>query len=82
MIVQAIGRSKAKHAFMAEMSRDPVSYVNKWVSSQKRDLEMIVGDIGLGEDGTGEEWRKGGKDGVWGSDMVRESVGLKVQKAR
>lgn len=82
VLVQAIGRSKAKHAFMSEMSRDPVSCVNKWVSSQKRDLEMILGEIGKGEDGMGEEWRKGGKDGVWGSDIVRESVGLIVQKAR
>lgn len=82
MLVQAVGRSKAKHAFMSEMSRDPVSCVNKWVSSQKRDLEMILGEMGKGEDGMGEEWRRGGDDGVWGSDVVRESVGLMVQKAR
>lgn len=43
-------------------------------------MEMILGEIGKGEDGMGEEWRKGGKDGVWGSDIVRESVGLIVQK--
>jgi hypothetical protein len=31
---------------------------------------------GGGEDASGEEFRRGGKDGVWGSENVRESVNL------
>ena len=52
------------------------------MGSQKRDLEVILGESGKGEDAMGEEWRRGGKGGVWGTENVRESVGLMVQKAR
>ncbi|MCJ1398266.1 hypothetical protein MMC11_001463 [Xylographa trunciseda] len=82
LIVQAINDSKAKHAFLTSMSKDPTTFVRRWVSSQKRDLEVILGEAtrGGGEDGLGEEFRRGGKDGVWGTEIVRESVGLMVAK--
>ena len=50
------------------------------MSSQKRDLEVIAGEAtrGGGEDAQGDEWRKGGKEGIWGSENVRESVNLLV----
>jgi hypothetical protein len=50
------------------------------LSSQKRDLEVIAGEAtrGGGEDASGDEWRRGGKDGIWGSENVRESVNLLV----
>lgn len=80
--MQALGRSKAKYSFMSEMSRDPISIVNRWVSSQKRDLEMLMGEVGREEDIMGDDWRKGGKHGQWGSNLVRESVGMMVQKAK
>ena len=50
------------------------------MSSQKRDLEVISGEAtrGGGEDASGDEWRRGGKDGIWGSENVRESVSLIV----
>ncbi|MCJ1388901.1 hypothetical protein MMC18_001752 [Xylographa bjoerkii] len=82
LIVQAINDSKAKHAFLTSMSKDPTTFVRRWVSSQKRDLEVILGEAtrGGGEDGLGEEFRRGGKDGVWGTENVRESVGLMVAK--
>lgn len=67
---------------MTELSRDPVGFVRRWTASQKRDLEIILGEAGKGEEAVGEEWRRGGKDGVWGTQNVRESVGLMVQKAR
>lgn len=55
------------------------------MSSQKRDLEVVLGESGRFEAdagmGLGGEWRKGGKDGVWGTEQVREGVGLMVQKA-
>lgn len=82
LLVQAMVDSKAKRAFMMEMSDDPVGFVRRWTSSQKRDLEILLGEVTQGEDLAGEEWRKGGKDGVWGTVNVRESVGLMVRKAR
>jgi len=30
----------------------------------------------------GEEFRRGGKDSVWGTEHARESVGLMVAKTR
>lgn len=45
-------------------------------------MEVILGEAGKGEESMGEEWRRGGKSGVWGTENVRESVGLMVQKAR
>lgn len=67
------------------MSRDPVGFLHKWISSQKRDMEVILGEggrfAGDQEGMMGEEWRKGGHRGVWGSEGVRESVGLMVGKS-
>ncbi|KAI9857491.1 MAG: SWI/SNF complex component snf12 [Trichoglossum hirsutum] len=81
-LVQAIAHSKAKHGFFSAMARDPVGFVRRWVGSQRRDLEVILGEAtrGGGEDGGGEEWRRGGQGGVWGSEGVRESVGLWLAK--
>jgi SWI/SNF-related matrix-associated actin-dependent regulator of chromatin subfamily D len=58
----------------------PTEFIAQWLSSQKRDLEVIAGEAtrGGGEDASGDEWRRGGKNGIWGSDNVRESVNLIV----
>jgi SWI/SNF-related matrix-associated actin-dependent regulator of chromatin subfamily D len=84
LIVQAIAQAKAKHAFFTSMSKDPVNFVKRWISSQRRDLEVILGEAtrGGGEDGVDEEWRRGGKDGVWGSEVARESVSLWLAKQK
>jgi SWI/SNF-related matrix-associated actin-dependent regulator of chromatin subfamily D len=78
LLMGAIGQSKAKHAFFTSMSKDPVAFMKRWLSSQKRDLEVLLGEAtrGGGEDASGEEWRRGGEDGVWGSDVAKESVAL------
>jgi SWI/SNF-related matrix-associated actin-dependent regulator of chromatin subfamily D len=78
LLMGAIGQSKAKHAFFTSMSKDPVAFFKRWLSSQKRDLEVLLGEAtrGGGEDASGEEWRRGGADGVWGSDVAKESVAL------
>lgn len=81
-LMQALTHSKAKHAFLSELSRDPVGFMQRWIKSQKRDLEVISGEVSKAEESMGEEWRRGGKDGVWGTQNVRESVGLMVQKAQ
>ncbi|KAF1946044.1 hypothetical protein EJ02DRAFT_441288 [Clathrospora elynae] len=83
LLMGAIGQSKAKHAFFTSMSKDPVTFFKRWLSSQKRDLEVLLGEAtrGGGEDVSGEEWRRGGADGVWGSDVAKESVALWLAKS-
>jgi SWI/SNF-related matrix-associated actin-dependent regulator of chromatin subfamily D len=78
LLMGAIGQSRAKHAFFTSMSKDPIAFLKRWLSSQKRDLEVLLGEAtrGGGEDASGEEWRRGGEDGVWGSDVAKESVAL------
>lgn len=80
VLVLKIGNSKAKHNFFDALSKNPTEFIAKWLSSQKRDLEVIAGEAtrGGGEDASGDEWRKGGEDGIWGSENVRESVNLLV----
>ncbi|KAH9864167.1 hypothetical protein J1614_010101 [Plenodomus biglobosus] len=83
LLMGAIGQSKAKHAFFTSMSKDPVAFFKRWLSSQKRDLEVLLGEAtrGGGEDASGEEWRRGGVDGVWGSEVAKESVALWLARA-
>jgi len=84
LLVQKISNSKWKHTFFESLSKNPTEFIAKWLSSQKRDLEIISGDAtrGGGDDASGDEWRRGGKDSIWGSDNVRESVNLMVNKSR
>lgn len=53
--------------------------------SQQRDLEVVLGKGSWGEaDGEwgGEEWRRGGKMGVWGSEGAWEGVGSLLGKMK
>lgn len=75
LTVQRIQHSKAKHAFLEAMSKDPAGFVQRWMSSQKRDLEVVLGESGRGGEGGDVE------GGVWKGEgeragEVRESVGL------
>ncbi|KAK3906458.1 Serine/threonine-protein kinase ksg1 [Staphylotrichum tortipilum] len=81
-LVQAVAHSKAKHTFLQSMAGDPVGFVRGWLSSQKRDLEVIMGEAtrGGGEDASGDEWRRGGKDSVWATANARESVNVLLAK--
>lgn len=78
LLMGALGKSKAKHAFFTSMSKDPAAFVKRWLSSQKRDFEVLLGDASRGgaEEAAGSEWRHGGADGVWGTETARESVNL------
>ncbi|KAI5358140.1 Putative SWIB/MDM2 domain-containing protein [Septoria linicola] len=78
LLVQKVHQTNAKRKFYNNLSKDPTSFVKRWISSQQRDLEVILAEAtrGGGEDATNEEFRRGGKDGVWGSELARESVGL------
>jgi SWI/SNF-related matrix-associated actin-dependent regulator of chromatin subfamily D len=84
LLVQKITNSKSKHTFFDALSRNPTEFIAKWLSSQKRDLEVISGEAarGGGEDASGDEWRRGGNESIWGSDNVRESVNLLVGRPK
>ncbi|KAK2041149.1 SWIB/MDM2 domain-containing protein [Colletotrichum somersetense] len=81
-LISAVASSKAKHSFFTSMSQDPANFVRNWMSSQKRDLEVIMGEAtrGGGEDATGDDWRRGGKDSAWTSSNARESVSVMLAK--
>lgn len=83
-LVQAITSSKAKHTFFTSLSEDPANFIKNWLSSQKRDLEVIMGEAsrGGGEHASGDEWRRGGKDSVWATQNARESVNVLLSKQR
>lgn len=78
LLVQKVHQTNAKRKFYDNLAKDPTSFIKRWTSSQQRDLEVILAEAtrGGGEDATNEEWRRGGPDGVWGSELARESVGL------
>lgn len=82
LIVQALTHSRAKHAFYTALSKDPANFVRRWLNSQRRDLETILGEAtrGGGEDGSGPEFRRGGEDGVWDSTVAREAVRYMLAK--
>jgi SWI/SNF-related matrix-associated actin-dependent regulator of chromatin subfamily D len=79
VIVQAIHHHKAKHAFYTSFARDPVGFLRRWLASQQRDLSVILGEAERG-DVAGLEFAKGGEDGVWGSDSVKEAVRYKLAR--
>lgn len=76
-IVQALTMSKAKHDLLNAVAVEPVQTLQKWALSQKKDLNVIVGEGGRGtSDLGGEEWRRGGDGGLWQGESVRETVSL------
>ena len=83
-LIQAIAVSKAKHSFFASLSESPATFVRNWLSSQKRDLEIVMGEAsrGGGEAAYGDEWRKGGASGVWATQNARESVNVLLSRQR
>jgi SWI/SNF-related matrix-associated actin-dependent regulator of chromatin subfamily D len=82
LVIQALEVSKAKHGFLESLAENPTAFVKQWLSSQQRDLDVIMGEAVRGSrgDATGDEWRKGGKDGVWGSVNAKESVSVLLSK--
>ncbi|KAG6293854.1 hypothetical protein E4U45_006517 [Claviceps purpurea] len=83
-LIQATAVSKAKHAFFTSLSEDPAQFLKTWLGSQKRDLEVILGDTGRGAGDilTAEEWRRGGADSVWTTQNARESVNVLLSRQR
>lgn len=70
LLVAKINETNAKRKFYDNLSKDPHTYVNRWVGSQKRDLEVILAETG--DDG---EYHRIA-NGVWDSTVAKESVGL------
>ncbi|KAK4205778.1 putative SWI/SNF complex 60 kDa subunit [Triangularia verruculosa] len=81
-VCQALAESKARHTFFTSMANDPVGFVRSWLSSQKRDLDIILGESarGNGESIHGDEWRKGGRDSIWNTANARESVNVLLSR--
>lgn len=84
LLVQKIHQTNAKRKFYDNLAKDPAAFVKRWVSSQQRDLEVILAEAtrGGGEDATGEEFRRGGKDSIWTSKQTEETVGLWLAKQK
>ena len=82
LVIQAIMHSKARHSFYSSMAEDPVTFIRRWLKSQRRDLETILGEAnrGGGEDASGPEFRRGGSEGVWNAPVVREAVRYMLAK--
>lgn len=79
LLLEKARHLNSKRRFFLALSRDPATFVKRWTSSQQRDLEIILAEAGRGggdEGYAGEEFRRGGKDGAWGTDLAREAVGL------
>ncbi|EFQ98238.1 hypothetical protein MGYG_01273 [Nannizzia gypsea CBS 118893] len=81
LAVQALHHSKAKHSFYTAMSKDPANFMKRWINSQKRDLETVLGETprpGQGE--RGMEFRRGGEGSAWDTPVARESVRYMLAK--
>lgn len=82
LIIQALIHSKGRHAFFTALSKDPATFIRRWLGSQRRDLETILGEAtrGGGEDGSGPEFRRGGTNSVWNAPVAREAVRYMLAK--
>ncbi|PFH55593.1 hypothetical protein XA68_17980 [Ophiocordyceps unilateralis] len=83
-LVQAIAVSKAKHSFFTSLSEDPATFVRNWLSSQKRDLEIIMGEASRGNSEVAfrDDWRKCGRNKAWATQNARESVNVLLSRHR
>ncbi|KAL4938502.1 hypothetical protein BDV06DRAFT_215059 [Aspergillus oleicola] len=82
LIIQALTHSRAKHSFFTALSKDPAVFVRRWINSQRRDLETILGEAGRGggEDASGPEFRRGGDGSVWDTVVAHEAVRYMLAK--
>ncbi|KAJ5585181.1 uncharacterized protein N7459_004981 [Penicillium hispanicum] len=75
LVVQALTHSRARHSFFTALSKDPATFLRRWVNSQRRDLETIMGDTTASQaDPNGPEFHRGGPDSVWDSAIAKEAV--------
>jgi SWI/SNF-related matrix-associated actin-dependent regulator of chromatin subfamily D len=79
LLIQKMYHIKAKHTFFSSFAKNPVGFIDRWLASQKKDLSVILGELEKG-DVAGMEFAKGGPEGVWNSDVVREAVRYRLAK--
>ncbi|RUS30535.1 hypothetical protein BC938DRAFT_479278 [Jimgerdemannia flammicorona] len=65
--VQSVNNSKIKRDFLLQFATSPVDFINKWVASQARDLEIILGESRVNL----EEMRR---TDFYRQDWVKEAV--------
>jgi len=75
-----IGVARAK--FFKSFSEDPIGTVQRWLSSQERDLEILLGEnFAVKPDcSLPDELRRGGPDSIWSSEKVRDAVNYMLSK--
>ncbi|KAF7716268.1 SWIB domain-containing protein [Penicillium ucsense] len=80
LIIQALTHSRARHAFYKALGNDPATFLRRWTNSQRRDLEMIIGDANGVGDGSGPEFRRGGPESAWETPVAKEAVRYMLAK--
>lgn len=78
VVIQAIHHHKARYDFFSSMAKDPKKFMERWLSSQKRDLSVFMGEMERG-DVAGMEFA--GAD-VWNSEAVKEAVRYRLARAQ
>jgi SWI/SNF-related matrix-associated actin-dependent regulator of chromatin subfamily D len=43
-LIQTLRNSRAKREFLLEFSQDPIQFMQRWLASQSRDLEVVLGE--------------------------------------
>ncbi|TPX59521.1 hypothetical protein PhCBS80983_g02396 [Powellomyces hirtus] len=51
-LIQAINHCKLKRDFMLAFADDPIAFLGRWMTSQSRDLESVLGDTHINMDET------------------------------
>lgn len=77
VMVQALDRSKAKRDFWDAFGNDPAGFIGRWISSQKRDLDMICGE---GASASVEEEEK--RKAMWRDRMAENVYSLLARQGR
>ncbi len=77
VLMQSLTHHKARHQFFTSMARDPQKFVARWLSSQKRDLSVLLGEVERG-DVAGMEFA--GQE-AWSGESVREAVRYRLARA-
>ncbi|KAI1933549.1 SWI/SNF and RSC complex subunit Ssr3 [Ophidiomyces ophidiicola] len=76
LVIQALHHSKAKHSFFINLSKDPVHFIKRWFLSQRRDLEIILGESAKAgrTDPDAPEFRRGGSGSAWDTPIAKEAI--------
>lgn len=75
LTIQELANSKLRRDFFTQMSSDPSGFINRWIGSQARDLEIVLGD----KEFQSEEVRRAG---YYQSEDLKESIFLLVNSRK